>query len=430
VQQSELKRGLSWVQGSAMAIGSVLGSGILILPAVTAEQAGPASMVSWILMSLLAFPLALTIGRLGSTHPHAGGIVQYARLALGPAAGRITAWLFLGTIPIGAPIVALVGASYAVNAFELPAWTVSPLTAAMLAVALYLNGRGIELAGWVQVLFVTVIALLMLVAVVAAAPHVKEANFHPFAPHGWLATLPAAVEIFWCFVGWEMVAHLAEEFRDPVRDLRRSFVVAPFIVGGLYVALSFVTVGAHAYGQDAVVAPLSQLASMGLGKVGSLVTGGMALLVTMVAIHGNIAGFSRMVYSQARDGVFPMFLARLHPRHQTPVTVLYALGIDFAVVLTIYTVFRVDLGALVKWPSVVFLVLYIIAMAAALRLLRDSGRTARAMAMIPLVTCAVLYPFSGWACVYPVILGIVGWAVARRRSSYQACAETYALPRD
>lgn len=415
MSEPQLRQTLTWVQGTAMAIGAVLGSGILILPAVTAEQAGPASIFAWMGMSLLAFPLAITLGRLGAKYPHAGGIVEYARLAFGSTAGRITAWLFLGTIPIGVPIIALVGANYIAGTFGLPHWEIPVMAAAMLFASLFLHRLGMEMAAWVQVLILLLIAALMVVAVVTAGPHMRPDHFRPLAPHGWLPVGTSAVEIFWCFVGWEMVGHLAEEFRKPERDLRLIFTLAPALVGILYVALSVVTVGTHAYGVTQGVAPLSQLVGIGLGKTGSMITGGVALLITMVAIHGNVAGFSRMVYSQARAGVFPRLLGRLHERYQTPVGALTALGVDFALVLTVYTMFHVDLGALIKWPSVVFLVLYGIAMVSALKLLKGEGWMRRTTAFVPLVVCVGLYPLSGWAMVYPVVLGGIGWIISRTR---------------
>ncbi|KUO96360.1 APC family permease [Ferroacidibacillus organovorans] len=410
---SQLKRSLTWVQGTAIAIGAVLGSGILILPAVTAEQAGPASLISWLLMSLLAFPLAMTLGSLGAKYPHAGGIVEYARLAFGDTVGRMTAWLFLGTIPVGVPIVALVGANYVVGTFSLPAVCI-PITAAlMLLLSLVLHWRGVEMAAWAQVLILVLIVVLILGAIIAAGPHIKEEQFHPLAPHGWLPVGSSAVEIFWCFVGWEMVGHLAEEFHDPSKDLRRIFLLAPMFVGVLYVALSVVTIGTHAYGGAYTVTPLSQLVGIGMGRVGSTVSGIVALWITFVAIHGNVAGFSRMVYSQARAGVFPAVLVRLHERHKTPIGALSALGLDFAVVLAIYAVFHVDLGAFMAWPSAMFLALYIIAMASALKLMKGAGWGKQALAWIPFVVCVILYPFSGWAVVYPILFGVIGWLMTR-----------------
>lgn len=289
----------------------------------------------------------MTLGRLGTTFPHAGGIVEYTRLAFGERAGYIASWLFLGTIPIGMPIIALVGSTYAVTTFRLPHGMTAVIAVILLLGSLILHRRGIDVASWIQVFVLMLIFILIIVAVAVAFPHMRGDNFHPFFPHGWMPMVAAGVEIFWSFIGWEMVGHLAEEFRHPQRDLKRTFIFAPALVGTLYVALAFATVGIHAYGPGHG-ALFSDLIGSGLGRVGSWVTGIMALLITMVAIHGNIAGFSRMVYSQARAGVFPTALGRVHPHYKTPTGALGALGVDFLVVVGIYTIFHVHMGTLIE----------------------------------------------------------------------------------
>ena len=410
--EATLHRNLNWVHGTGMAIGSVLGSGVLILPAITAQAAGPASILSWLFMSVLAFPLAMTLGNLAARHPHAGGIVEYARLAFGEKAGRITAWLFLGTIPVGVPIVALIGARYAVGTFGLSPALVPWLAAALLLLPLLMNRQGLVMASWLQVLILVLIAALMVSAIVAAGPQVRLASFYPVAPHGWFAVGRSAIEIFWCFLGWEMVGHLAEEFRNPARALRRTFIMAPTLVGVLYVTLAVVTVGTRSYGASTHGAPLSQLVGLGLGGAGSLVTGIVALMITLVAIQGNVAGFSRMIYSQAREGVFPAWLGRVHSRYGTPTMALMALTLDFALVLAIDTVTRVNLGTLIAWPSTLFLVLYIIAMAAARKLVPTTG-WGRMLPVVALVLCVALLLFSGYTLLYPLGLGTVGWIMVR-----------------
>lgn len=409
-----LARRLTWVHGSALAIGAVLGSGILILPAVTAQEAGPAALMAWALMVALSFPLAMTLGRLGSAYPHAGGIVEYVRVAWGPRAGRITAWLFVGTIPLGVPIIALIGAHYAARTLALPAWTIPGIAAGLLGGSLALHRHGVQLAGWIQVLVLALIATLIVAAIALASPHMQGTAFHPWAPHGWMPVGTSAVAIFWCFVGWEMVGHLAEEFRDPVRDLRRTFMIAPTLVGVLYLGLVVVTVGTHAYGTGHTLTPFAQLVQIGVGRVGAQVTGIVALLITAVAIHGNIAGFSRMVYSQARAGVFPSQLARINPAYQTPTTALYALAIDFALVLTVDVVFHINLETLILGPSTVFLVLYSLAMVAALKVLPRYGPLTRLLPGVALAICLALMPFSGWVLLYPFGLAALGWTLAGR----------------
>ncbi|MDA8193818.1 MAG: APC family permease [Thermaerobacter sp.] len=271
----------------------------------------------------------------------------------------------------------------------MPAWTAVWLAAGMLSASLWLNVRGVQVAGWMQVAWLALIVLLVVTAIVGAVPYVRAAAFHPSFPDGWLSVGSSAVIIFWSFVGWEMVAHLAEEFRDPRRDLPRTFILAQTVVGVLYTALAVVTVGTGAYRHARGLAPLSRLVGLGFGGAGAAVTRVVALLVTVVAIDGNVCGFSRMLYAPARLGEFPAVFGRLHPRHHTPVGALAGLGVDFALVLGVYGGWRVNLGTLVRWPRTIFLVPYIMAMASALRLLRGEP-AAQIMALIPLS--------SAWGC--------------------------------
>lgn len=395
-----------------MAVGSVIGSGILVLPAVTAMDAGPASLVSWFFMGLFAIPLALTIGRLVADMPHAGGITAYARQAFGPYGGQLTGWLFLGTIPVGVPIIALVGANYAGSVFHLTNWGMTGLAALILLCSLLLNAVGVEVAAWVQMTTVSVILIMLIAAMAAAGPHVQADNFHPFLPHGWLPVGHSAVLIFWCFVGWEMVSHLAEEFRNPQRDIMLSLGLASIVVGCLYFAISFVTVGTKAYGLSAAVAPLNILVGRGFGPAATIFTTFLALLITFGAIHINVAGFSRMIYAQAREGDFPACFAILHEKYRTPVAALTGMGAAFSVVLLINGLWSPNLGSLIEWPSIVFLVLYIIAMLSAIKLLKGKDR-GWWLALVPLIICVVLYPFSGWAAVYPPALAGLGWLITK-----------------
>ena len=110
--QQSLKRSITWVQGTALTIGAVLGCGILILPSITANSAGPASILSWVIMSILAFPIVATLARLAKMIPSAGGITAYVQMAFNANTSAILGWIMLGSIPIGVPIIALTGAHY------------------------------------------------------------------------------------------------------------------------------------------------------------------------------------------------------------------------------------------------------------------------------------------------------------------------------
>lgn len=408
-----LRQSLTWVQGTPMTIGAVLGSGILVLPAVTADIAGPAALAAWLVMSVLSFPLALTLGALAAKIPHAGGIVAYTREAFGPSAGAVVGWLFLGTIPVGVPIVSLIGASYIGAVLGLSQWDITLIAAAVLTLSIILNFIGIKLSGWIQVTVIALIAGLLALAVLAAFPHVRSASFVPFAPHGWTSIGLCAVMIFWCFVGWEMIAHLAEEFKNPRRDVPLSLGLAALVIAVLYLSVAFVTIGTKAYGGQRSGAPLSALVGIGWGHMASSLTAVLALVIAFATVHTNIAGFSRMIYAQARHGDFPRPLARLHARFQTPVTALVSLAVVFAAVLLADLLFRPDLGSIIKWPSAIFIVLYIAAMASGVRLLARFSFSWW-LSVIALIFCIVIYCFSGWAMLFPLGLCALGWVMTRR----------------
>ena len=410
--QQRLVPTIGWLTGGALAVGSVLGSGVLVLPSILAQDAGPSSIIAWIFMTLLSFPIAMTLGTMATYFPHAGGIANFAREAFGITWGRITGWLFLGTVPLGAPVVALVGAYYMGSIFRLADWQMTVLAASMLYLSVILNYLGIQLAAWVQVWNVGLIGVLLVIAILASLPHVQLNNFVPFVPHGWLPIGQATVEIFWAFVGWEMVVHLAEEFKNPKKTIMISLLLADIIVGLLYITLAYVTIGTKAYQGVNSLTPLMSLLTISFGKMAANITAILAFLITFGAIHTNIAGFSRMVYAQGRSGDFPKIFAVLHPKYKTPHAALIGLAIVFTVDLMVHMGMQLPIGTMMMWPSIVFLSLYLIAMSAAIKLL-PKNNLGRTMAMISLILCVIIYPFSGWIGMFPILLAGVGWIISK-----------------
>jgi amino acid efflux transporter len=407
LSQPSLKRSITWVQGTTLTIGAVLGCGILVLPSITASNAGPASLVSWALMSLLAFPIVLTIAQLAKRIPSAGGITAYVAHAFGPKASALLSWVMLGSIPVGLPTIALTGAYYVNDLLPTNRWGIVGIAALILLASLLLHVRGIDLSAKVSVFAICLILSLLVVAIIVAFPYVKVASFTPFVPHGWFSVGSASVVIFFSFVGWEMIPPLAEEFKRPERDITISLILGAGCISVLYLLLSFVTIGTHAYGMKNGVASLSMLISKGWGHSGIVVTTVLALFITFSTIHANIAGFSRMVYAQAREGVFPSQLAKLHPKYQTPACVLAVLGLAFALVLLLYGTIAPDLGTFLKGPSVVFIMSYIFTMLAALKILKTLT-IGWFMALISLLITVIILLFSGWAILYPIALAMVG----------------------
>ena len=152
---------------------------------------------------------------------------------------------------------------------------------------------------------------MLLAAVALSIGSVKAANFSPFLPHGLLPVGTAAALIFWSYLGYENVSNVAEEFKDPKRDLQRSVLVSVVLIGLMYCSVAFVTVGTGAYEVGGSVAPFAAIFSNVLDVYGAVGTAILAVVVIFGTANAYIAGMSRVALAVARDGALPGAFARV-----------------------------------------------------------------------------------------------------------------------
>ncbi|TMR02677.1 amino acid permease, partial [Actinomadura soli] len=186
-----------------MYVGAVLGTGVIALPALAAEAAGPASLLAWLALVIVSAPLAATFAALGARHPDAGGVSTYARLAFGDRAAAVVGWCFYFAIPPGAPAAALFGGAYVASAAGGGTTTTFITAAALIAVVTAANMAGLRLSGKLQLVLAALLVTLLLVSVALSLPDADWDNLTPFATHGWTAIGPAAALLVWSFAGWE-----------------------------------------------------------------------------------------------------------------------------------------------------------------------------------------------------------------------------------
>ena len=403
--QTQLRRSITWIQGTALTVGAVLGAGILVLPAIAAQMAGPASLVSWIAMGCISLPMVITIGAISSRHPDSGGLAAYVRMAFGDRAGEITAWLILAALPFGMPLTALVGAHYLGNAFGWGGGAVHLAAAVLILTAILLNYRGIELSGRAQVLVVGGILCILGFIILSAAATVQAEHFQPFAPHGWMPVGEAMLLLFFAFIGWEMVGHLAEEFRNPRVDLPLSLGISLGIIVCVYIAIAWVMVGNGLYQDTTPSGAMLGLIGRGLGAEAAFAVSCLGFAVCYCPVHTFIAGFSRLVYAQARKGEFPACFARLHPVFQTPHLALLSFIPIFFGVLCFSYAFEWNLNTLIHFPSTLFLVVYTLGMSAAGCVL--DSRLGKTAAWISAAFSLVLLFWGGIYLLYPLMVAMI-----------------------
>ena len=347
----ELIRGLGVSHATAVVVGTIIGSGIFLVPREMMMAVGSAKMVylAWIVGGVLSFFGALTYAELGAMKPESGGEYAYIRDAFGPMSGFLYAWTWfiiakpasIGTVTMG--VVRVLGRFEAlaflqrdaVRTDHFLAWghafsiTWGQLVAISLAIAISaLNYIGIRKAGAFQ-LFFTILKVAMVLIIIGCGFAAATGSFSHFATTfpgaqggvaGFFAALVAAL---WAYDGWNDLNMVGGEVSKPERNIPIALVLGVAIVGALYMLLN----AAVQYVMPAMDVANSQSAAsdmmrIAVGPLGaSIVAIGMAISM-IVTLNGTTMSGARVPFAVARDGYFFRQLAEVHPVFHTPSTAI------------------------------------------------------------------------------------------------------------
>lgn len=393
----------------ALYIGAVLGSGILILPGLSADLAGPASLVAWALMGLLVVPMALTMALLASKYPDTGGVSTYVANALNPQFGSLIGWFFLLSVVVGAPVLALTGSGYLCAALGLGEFWRLAIAVAILAAGILLNYVGMKMTGQVQIAVVLTTLIVLVVTMVSSIGVMDPASFSPFMPFGWENIGVAGAAIFWCFIGWEAIAHISAEFENPKRDAIRGTIIAAVIVSVVYFFTALVVVGTHSYGPAVTDVSLVHIIKTSFGEAGAMVAGFSALFICIAPAIAYIGAASRLANSLASNGFAPSVLSRKSSKYNTPLGGLLFLSICFGILLLVFSTRAVSLSTLIQIPSGTFILTYMGGCFAGAILLKDS-RFGVIMSVLSFVLTFGIFLFVKWAVLYPLVIAVC-WGI-------------------
>ena len=413
------KHRLGLVAGTALFIGAVLGPGVMVLPALAARAAGPASIVAWVVLLLFSVPVAATFAALGARHPDGGGVATFVARAFGPRLAVPVGWWFYAAVPVGVLAGALVGGEYVAAALGAGHDAAAGIAVAILAAAFGANYVGLHLSGRVQLVLVAVLAALLLVTVIVAAPAGRPANFTPFAPHGWAAIGTAATVLFYAFSGWEAASHLSAEFRDPRWHLPRATALTLILVSVLYLSLVVTTIGVLGATAGITSVPLSLLLETAFGPAGRTVTAVAAVFLSFIAVNTYIAGGARLGAALGRDGGLPRALSRGGAAGDVPRRSLTVQALLCSLAVLVTTLFAVGLDSLMRVTSVCLAAVSFAGMAAALRLLpRRSALWYGALAGLGFT--GLVLAFCGVLLIIPAVLAVGALGTARSSPAARA----------
>ncbi|HSM87505.1 MAG TPA: amino acid permease, partial [Candidatus Limnocylindrales bacterium] len=337
----ELVRELNVWHATAIVAGTIIGSGIFLVPAEMMQAVGSARLVylAWIVGGLLSFFGALTYAELGSVRPYAGGEYVYVRDAYGPLPAFLYAWTwFLIAKPASIASVTI-GLVRVLGNFSVFSFLPRPIVASghslevtwghLLAIAATvlisaLNYVGVRKAGNFQLVF-TALKVLMIAVIIAAGFSATTGTWGNFgttflgAKGGMAGFMAALVAALWAYDGWNDLNMVGGEIRDPGRSIPIALIAGVALVAVLYIG----TNGAVQYVMPAAAVaaapvPGSAATQIAIGHAGALlVSAGMALSM-LVTLNGTIMSGGRIPFAVARDGYFFKALAEVHPRFHTP----------------------------------------------------------------------------------------------------------------
>jgi len=335
------RRELSRFDATMVVIGGIIGAGIFINPYIVAQRLDsvPLVLAAWIAGGAIAVAGAFTFAELGTLFPQAGGHYAYLRRAYHPLAGFLYGWGLLLMIEGGA--IAAVGitfAEYFLRAIGRSTAAGTPIAVLAIAVVALINYLGVKPGSRVLNAFVVlkVAAIAVLVVAGFTVPAVGPAGAGSAA--GVAAGAPVAgaagglagtglllafggalIPVMFSYGGWQNANYVAEEMRNPRRDLPRSLITGTIVVVVVYGFINYVylrTLG-HA-GLASTLTPASDTARRVFGPGGDRLIAGAIAISTFGFLNLTMLAPTRVYYAMARDRVFLEGVARIHPRFGTP----------------------------------------------------------------------------------------------------------------
>ncbi|MCK5563620.1 MAG: amino acid permease [Planctomycetes bacterium] len=361
-QETHLKKTLGTADVFCVAAGSMISSGLFVLPAIAFSKAGPAMTLSYAIASLLILSSALSKAELTTAMPKAGGTYFYVERSLGPVGGLFSgaaSWFSLAlksafaivgiAIILGILIEKLTG--YKLNNFQFKA-----IAAVCCAFFTILNIVSVKHTTRLQVWLVTALLLILGIFIYMGTKVVQPIHFSGFMDKGFSTVLATSGLVFVSFGGLTKVASIAEEVKHPSRNLPRGMLLSWLVVSLLYIGVTIVTTGILTAEEfSSSYAPISLAAQKIGGTFGFIALTIAAMTAFITTANGGILAASRAPLAMSRDRLIPEKLSVIGKKFHTPhLSIMLTGGFMIAAIIFL------DIESLVKIASTLMIILFIL----------------------------------------------------------------------
>jgi len=370
---AKLKKQLGLPDVFAVGAGAMISSGLFILPAIAFTKAGPAVILSYFFASLLIIPSVLSKAELATAMPRAGGTYFFIERSLGPIWGLfsgLASWFSLAL----KSAFAVVGMAVLIDVVlqevfpvQLESWHLKAIGVLCCLAFTGLNIVSVKHTSRFQILLVITLLAILSFFLIFGVGAVEAVRYKGFMIKGWPAVLATSGLVFISFGGLTKIASIAEEVKNPGRNLPLGMILVWFIVTLFYLGVVIVTVGVVDGGRLATsLTPISLAASKFMPLTGFALLGFAAAAAFITTANGGILAASRSPLAMSRDQLLPPLLARVSRRFKTPhISILLTGGFMITAIVFL------DIETLVKTASTLMIILFILANASVI-IMRES----------------------------------------------------------
>ena len=347
-----MERKLNFLDVFSIATGAMISSGIFVLPAIAYSHTGSSLFISYLIGGVIALIGILSIAELSSAMPRAGGDYFFISRSFGPLLGTINGFLswFALSLKSAFAIYGLSGVLYLLTGLSMPLIAVAATIFFVL-----LNIVGVKEAALLELILVAFLISIMVAYIIMGFPMVDKAHFTPLAPMGINSILSTAAFVFISFGGLLKIASIAEEVKDPGKNIPLGMLVSVIVVTILYVFMIFVTTGILKPSDfENSILPISDAAKIFAGRPGYIAITIASFMAFITTANAGIMAASRYPLALSRDNLIPGSISRVSKRFNTPVISILVTGLFIILAL------QIDLEILVKSASSVILIAYIL----------------------------------------------------------------------
>lgn len=354
--KNSLKKELGLLDVFCIASGAMISSGLFILPALAFKATGPSLILSYILAGILVLPAMLAKAELTTAMPKAGGEYFFIERSIGTAFGTVGGFASWFSLSFKSAF-ALVGIGLFATLINpgITDFEIKLIAVGSCLFFMFLNMLGTRHTGRFQIVLVLFLISILFLYVFRGFVFIEPKRFSPFMPFGLGPVIATAGLVFVSFGGLTKISAVAEEVKNPGRNIPLGMFLAFSIVMILYAAVIFVTVGVLEPAQLAnSFAPISLGARVFMGSSGGIVLAIAALLAFISTANAGILSASRSAMAMSRDYILPSFLHRVTAKSRTPYPAIIVTTFFMIIVILFLSVEN-----LVKTASILKILLFL-----------------------------------------------------------------------